>query len=51
MTVAEIMEKVQAIDDLYETYNRGGLNADHFEDMMDLLADYREELMNKRVVK
>jgi hypothetical protein len=50
MTVSDILDTIKDIDMLVELYRRDSLNADHFDDLIDLIEDYREELLKKKVV-
>ena len=50
MTVEEVLGKVSDIDALIHTWRNGNLNADHFDDLVDLIIEYKEELLKKKVV-
>lgn len=50
MTVNDIFNTINDIDVLIKLYRSGSLNADHFDDLIDLIEDYREELLKKKVV-
>ena len=50
MTVSDIFETIEEIDSLINLGKKGMLNADHFDDLIDLITEYREELMKKKVV-
>lgn len=50
MNVRDILEKVQDIDALIHVWRNGDLKSEHFDDIMDLLIEYKEELLKKKVV-
>ena len=50
MTVNDILIKVRKINGLEDAYNRGVLKVDDFEELVDLIVEYREELLHKKVV-
>lgn len=50
MTVNDILIKVRRIDSLEERYDKGSLKADDFEELIELIQEYREELLHKKVV-
>lgn len=50
MTVSDILGTIREIDTFIELHRRGSLNADRFDDLIDLIEDYRDELLKKKVV-
>lgn len=50
MTVNDILIKVRRIDLLEEKYDKGSLKADDFEELVELIQEYREELLHKKIV-
>ena len=50
MTVNDILVKVKRINSLEDKYDRESLKTDDFEELIELLQEYREELLHKKVV-
>lgn len=50
MTVNDILVKVKRINALEDRYEGGKMNADDFEELVELIQEYREELLHKKVV-
>lgn len=50
MTVSDILDTIREIDELIDLDRRGSLTADHFDVLIDLIEDYRAELLKKKVV-
>lgn len=50
MTGRDIYDKVCDINAIIHVWRNGDLNKDHYDDIMDLLIEYKEELLNKKVV-
>ena len=50
MTVHDIITKIRSIQRLIDTYDDGNLCADHFDELIELITEYREELYRKKVV-
>lgn len=49
MTVADILSKISRIDTLEKRYDNGNMD-DDFEELMELILEYRSELLHKKVV-
>ena len=49
MTVNDILVKVKRINALEDKYDREVLKADDFEELIELIQEYREELLHKKV--
>ena len=50
-TVQDILEKVEKINSYIDLDERGHLNANHFGGMIELLEEYKEELLDKKIAK
>lgn len=50
MTVNDILIKVKRINTLEARYENGNMNANDFEELVELIQEYREELLHKKVV-
>ena len=50
MTVADIVNKISRIDTLKKRYDNGNMKADDFEELVELILEYRSELLHKKVV-
>lgn len=50
MTVNDILIKVKRINALEARYENGNMNANDFEELVELIQEYREELLHKKVV-
>lgn len=51
VTVRDIFDKVERIDILKDIHDDGKLNASHFDELIELIDDYKDELLNKKIVK
>ena len=51
MTVNDILEKVYKIDRLYDKYEDHHLDDSDLNESMELLMEYKEELLAKKIVK
>jgi hypothetical protein len=51
MTVNDVLEKVNEISRYEELYEKSCLNANHFDRLIELLQEYKEELLSKKIVK
>lgn len=51
MTVNEVLEKVSEIDRLFDTYKNQPFDSEDIEEILDFLTEYKEELLNKKIVK
>ena len=49
MIVGEIVDKINKIDRLVVLFDQEKLNNSHFEELIDLVIEYRDELLKKRV--
>lgn len=50
MTVNDILVKVRRIGTLEDRYENGNMKTDDFEELIELIQEYREELLRKKVV-
>lgn len=48
-TVRDILITINDIDRLRDLHRKGSLNADNFDELIDLINDYKEELLTKTV--
>lgn len=51
ITIRDVLDKIEAIELLENLHDNGQLNANHFDSLIDLIGDYKEELLNKKIVK
>lgn len=51
ITVRDIFDKVEQINRLIDIHDDEKLNNSHFDDLIELISDYKDELMNKKVSK
>lgn len=51
MTVNDILEKIQRIDRLYDSHESTNLDNADIDETMELLMEYKEELLSKKIVK
>ena len=49
MIVGEIVDKINEIDRLVMLFGQEKLNSSNFEELIDLIIEYRDELLKKRV--
>ena len=49
MIVGEIVDKINEIDRLVVLFDQEKLNTSNFEELIDLVIEYRDELLKKRV--
>ncbi len=49
MIVGEIVDKINEIDRLVVLFDQEKLNSSNFEELIDLIIEYRDELLKKRV--
>lgn len=49
MIVGEIVDKINEIDRLVVLFDQEKLNGSNFEELIDLIIEYRDELLKKRV--
>ena len=49
MVVGEIVDKINEIDRLVVLFDQEKLNSSNFEELIDLIIEYRDELLKKRV--
>lgn len=49
MIVGEIVDKINEIDRLVMLFDQEKLNSSNFEELIDLIIEYRDELLKKRV--
>ena len=49
MIVGEIVDKINEIDRLVMLFDQEKLNTSNFEELIDLVIEYRDELLKKRV--
>ena len=50
MTVSDIIGKIEDIDGILKLRNKDDLDGLHWDIVIELLEDYRDELMSKKVV-
>lgn len=50
MTVNDILVKVRRINALEDRFIQENLKVDDFEELVELIQEYREELLHKKVV-
>ena len=50
MIVSDILDKVRRINSLEDRHIQASLNANDFEELIDLICEYRDELLHKKVV-
>ena len=51
MTVNDILEKIKEIDRLYKSIESTNLDDEDIDETMELLLEYKEELLSKKIVK
>ena len=51
ITVRDIFDKIEQITRLEDIHDAGNLNANHFDELIELIGDYKDELLNKKVSK
>lgn len=51
MTVNDILDKIQQIDRLYKSIKSTNLDNADIDETMELLLEYKEELLSKKIVK
>lgn len=51
MTVNDILEKVNGIDRLFDTYKNRSFDSEDIEEILDFLTEYKEELLSKKIMK
>lgn len=51
MRVNDILVKLRQIDRLEKLYEVGNLKANDFDDLVELIREYREELLYKKVAE
>lgn len=51
ITVNDILEKVYKIDGLYDKYEDHHLDNSDLNEAIELLMEYKEELLSKKIVK
>ena len=49
MIVGEIVDKINEIGRLVVLFDQEKLNSSNFEELIDLIIEYRDELLKKRV--
>ena len=49
MIVGEIVDKINEIDRLVVLFDQEKLNSSNLEELIDLIIEYRDELLKKRV--
>lgn len=50
MMVNDILNKIRRINALEDRFIQENLKADDFEELVELIQEYREELLHKKVV-
>ena len=51
MTVNEVLEKVNEIDRLFDTYKNRLFDSEDIKEILDFLTEYKQELLSKKIVK
>lgn len=51
MTVNDILEKIQRIDRLYDSHESTNFDDVYIDEAMELLLEYKDELLSKKIVK
>ena len=51
MTVNKVLEKVNEIDRLFDTYKNRLFDSEDIKEILDFLTEYKQELLNKKIVK
>lgn len=51
MRVSDILVKIRQIDKLEDLHEDNKLKADDFDELIELIQEYREELLHKKVVE
>ena len=49
MTVNDVLEKVNEIDRLFDTYKNRLFDSEDIKEILDFLAEYKEELLSKKI--